>query len=327
MVIVYSILGALFGILLILFLFAFFLHHKIFGKRWEPDGIIQYYDAKSYPELEVTPVVIPTKKGTLRGNFYQYPKEESVGILVFAHGMWGSHRAYLQEIELLARNGFTVLGFDYYGTELSDGKNIKGLGNSLKSLDAAVSYIKKAYPQEKIYVMGHSWGGFAALGIAKYHPDIERIVAMSPFISEFRIYKHLLSKVLYPLIPFILLIDSFSCGRYSFVHAKKVLKTTRVKTYILHSKDDTMVPYKISTEVLQKKLNQPNIQYEIVDNKRHNPDYSLEALEYTKEAFTELNSIKDANQKLEFRKNLDYHKMGELDENVFHHIITFLKKE
>ncbi|MDE5856306.1 MAG: lysophospholipase, partial [Anaeroplasmataceae bacterium] len=274
-------LGVIAGLILLLLMLSAIIHHQSFGKRWEPDGIVKYYGLEDYPKLLDENIEISTKKGKLRGKLYLYPKEKYKGILVFSHGMWGSHRAYFQEMEILARNGFKVLGIDAYGTELSDGKNIKGLGNSLMTLDRAVTYVKTTYPNEKIYVMGHSWGGFAAANIAKYHKDIKAIVAMSPFVSVSRILKHQLPKILYPTIPFLILIDALHCGKYSFANARKTLKKSSVNTLIIHSRDDQMVPYTKATGYLQKHIEKENIQFYIVDGKKHNPDYTLEALSYT----------------------------------------------
>ncbi|MDE7213725.1 MAG: lysophospholipase, partial [Anaeroplasmataceae bacterium] len=321
MLALYITLGVVIGPLMILVLFASLIHHKSFGKRWDPDGIIQYYGLKDYEGLEEETIEIPTKKGKLRGKLYFYTKEEYKGIFIFSHGMWGSHRAYIQEMEILARNGYKVLGIDAFGTESSDGKNIRGLGNSLLTLDYAVSYIKRAYPKEDIYVMGHSWGGFAAANIAKYHKDIQAIIVMSPFISIARILKHQLPALLYPTIPFLVLIDAMHCGKYSFANAKTTLKNTIVPTLIIHSKDDPMVPYKTATGYLQKHIKNQFVSYDIVDGKKHNPDYTIEALTYTQAAFTKIKEIENKTERLEYRKNLDYHKMGELDENVFNDIL------
>ena len=41
--------------------------------------------------------------------------EKYKGILVFSHGMFANHEAYLQDIEYLAKNGYKVIGFDYFG--------------------------------------------------------------------------------------------------------------------------------------------------------------------------------------------------------------------
>lgn len=324
MIYVYISIGVILGILLLCFFFAFLIHRKTFGKRWNPDGIVKYYTKEEFIGLESEKVEIPTKRGILRGFFYKYPQKAQDKILVFAHGMWGSHQAYLQEIELLAQAGFTVLGFDYYGTESSDGKNIVGLANSLKSLECAIGYVKKNFPNSKIYVMGHSWGGFAASSIAKFHPDLAGIVSMSGFISSKMIYKHLLPKPIHFVIPFLILFDSIKCGGYSYTKVVRVLKNSKVPTLILHSKDDTMVPYLASTAVIQKKVSNPRIHYHIVDGKRHNPDYKKEALDYAIEVHKELQQLKTEEERLKYRKNINYHKLGEIDLDVFSVITDFL---
>lgn len=324
MLVFYCILGAILFLFILFFIIAILIHHRIFGSRYEPDGIIKYYSVKEYNNFKEESVEITTKKGVLRGKFYFYPQKDIKGILVFSHGMWGSHIAYLQEMECLARNGFKVLGIDAFGTELSEGKNIKGLGNSLLTLNLVMDYVKKMYPCENIYVMGHSWGGFAAANIAKYQKDIKAIVTMSPFISVIQILKHQVPKLLYPTLPFLLILDAIFCGKYSFANARKTLKDTKIPTLILHSRDDQMVPYVSSTGLLEKKLHNPYLKYLIVDGKKHNPDYSVEALEYTKEAFAKLRNMTNKEDILMYRKNLDYHKMGELDEQVFADILDFL---
>lgn len=323
MEIVFIILGSILGILLLVFLLALYIHHKVFGKRYEPDGIIRYYSENDFLGIEVEVLEIPYKKKYLRGKLYSYPEKIKKGIVIFSHGMWGSHCAYVQEIERLAKNGFKVLGIDAYGTELSDGKSILGLGNSLLTLDNTIPYIKKIYPNEKIYIMGHSWGGFAASNIAKYH-RVEKIVAMSPFISVFKTYKLLLPKFLYPTLPFLVLIDAIKCGKYSFANTNRTLKSTQVDTLVLHSLDDPMLPFKKTTGRIQRKNINPHVCFHIVDGKKHNPDYTYEALRYTEEAFKKLRDIANAEEKLTYKKGLDYHKMGELDEKVFDVILDFL---
>lgn len=317
-------LGVFAGLLFLLFLVSFIIHHRVFKNRYEPDGITKYYTLEDFPNLKGEDVAIPTKRGILRGLLYSYPELPSRGILVFSHGMWGSHSAYVQDIEFIARQGFSVLGFDYYGTERSDGKNIKGLGNSLYSLNEAIKYVKKRFPKEPIYVMGHSWGGYAALGIAKYHKDIKGIVAMAPFISLTQILSHMLPKGLRICIPFLLFIDTLHCGRYSLVQATKILKKTNIPILILHSKDDGMIPFSKSTEVLMKKVLKENVKYYIVDQKGHNPEYADEAVAYMKASFQKLNFMA-AEEKTDYRKTLDYHKMGKLDLQVMERITDFLK--
>lgn len=314
------------GIIALILAVSLIIYYKAFGKRWEPDGIIKYYSIDEYENFKGDDISITTKKGVLRGKRYYYQNDSYKGIIVFSHGMWGSHQAYIQEIEILAAHGYYVLAIDAYGTELSDGKAIKGLGNSLFVLDEAIKYAKKYFNPKDIYVMGHSWGGYAALNISNIHNDINKAVIMSPFISIKAILKVFIPKYLYICIPFLILFDYFYFGKYSLYNGQESVKMTKIKTLILHSRDDKVIPYNKSTLLLEKAGNS-NVSFYIVDGKNHNPDYSLAAINYTKECANRLNGIKEKELKLAYKKSLDYHKMGEIDMDVFKAILDFLEGE
>lgn len=323
---IHILISIILGIILLIFSVSLIIYYKVFGKRWEPDGIIKYYSIDDYINFKSEDISIQTKKGILRGKKYYYQNDNYKGIIIFSHGMWGSHRAYIQEIEILAANGYYVLAMDAYGTELSDGKAIKGLGNSLFVLDEAIKYTKLYFDSKDIYVMGHSWGGYAALNISNIHNDINKIVIMSPFISVKDVLKTFLPKFLYICIPFLLLFDYINFGKYSLYNGKKSLKNTNIKTLILHSRDDLVIPYYKSTYLLEK-INNENTLFYIVDGKNHNPDYKSSAVLYAKECINEIKNIKDKDLKLAYKKSIDYHKMGQIDTDTFKIILEFLKGE
>ena len=82
---------------------------------------------------------------------------------------------------------------DYEGAESSDGKDIRGFGNSLRCTDYVIRVIKNN-PELKdrdIYVVGHSWGGFAASNIAGIYKDIKGVVPLSPVIGVSRTHSSL----------------------------------------------------------------------------------------------------------------------------------------
>ena len=48
-----------------------------------------------------------------------------------------------------------------------------------------INYLRQRFSQEKIYLMGHSWGGFLALKLASDHPELLRAcIAVSPMINQ-----------------------------------------------------------------------------------------------------------------------------------------------
>lgn len=320
--IILMILAILLLICLIYLLICSFIHNKIFGSRCDPNEIIKYYEASDY-NLNKKPFQAKyNKKEYLRGFYYYNDNTNYDKIIVISHGMWGNHQAYMQEIGYFVTNNYFVLGFDYYGTNLSDGKNICGLGNSLKCLDKAISQVKIDYPNIDIYVFGHSWGGYAASNILKYHGDIKKVVALSGFISIKRITKTLLPKKVFIFRPGLLFIDFIHCHKYSLAKSNKTLANSKSNVLIVHSKDDNMVNFDYHTKYLMDNLQNENIKYLILENRKHNPDYSLDAINYMSQVYTKLNSLNESDKK-EYLKTVDFKKMGVLDLDIMNQILAF----
>lgn len=314
------IIGVILLVILICLIGGIVLHNKIFNHRFDLDGIIKYYTVEEYDGLKADKVEFKVDKNILRGYFYHYDCEYKA-VIIFAHGMWSSHKAYLQEIALLAQNGYLVLGFDYVGTDLSDGKSLKGFTNSVESLDHAIKFVKNLNMNLDIYVMGHSWGGYTSLAITKFHPDIKKVVSMAPFISVKQLLKYMVPKYLRFIAYFIWFIDYLQCRKYAKINLLRDLNDYHGQALIIHSKDDSMVNYNSHTKKLEDIFSN-KFDFLIVDNKNHNPDYTLEAINYTKSVFSKMKEIPKA-EVVNYRKSLDYHKMGEIDLEVFNVILNF----
>lgn len=318
------ILSSLLVVFLLLLLLSYILHNKVFGNRFTPDPLITFYTKEEF-NLNSTSVEIKAKKEVIRGAFYYYDNPIDDKIIIYAHGMWSSTKAYIQDIEFLCKAGYMVLGFDYIGTDLSSGKSIKGLSNGLKSLDYVIKYIKDNYQNKDIYVIGHSWGAFNTINSTKYHKDIKKVVAMAPFVSIAKVFKGMLPKKLRLLIPFIVLVEFFKCGKYAMANSLKSLNKYKGKAYILHSKNDNTISYKDSTLYIQNKTKNKNIKYNIVDNKYHNPNYSDSAINNLV-SYSKSLSGKSKEEIIEIKKNTDFHKLGELDIDIMNDIVNFLNQ-
>lgn len=310
-------------ILLIGFGFAIHYHKKLFGNRWQPDGIVSYYDVNDFKGLEKKFVEFKRKNITLRGFIYSYSNSYYKGVVVFCHGMWGSHKAYLQEIERLARDGFLVLGYDALATDLSDGKKIGSLTESLISLDYAIRYVKQTYPRYDIYTMGHSWGGYATSNILKYHNDLKCVVSMSPFISVWKMFDSLLPKMFKFFMPFLMVLEFINAGKYALSNALDACQNTKCNVLVIHSKDDNMCKYDYHTKYLEDNLKNENVKFLILDNKKHHPDYAIEAIEYMDIVNKEMKRYKK-HELVIYRKSLDYKLMGKLDDKIISEILLFL---
>jgi len=75
---------------------------------------------------------------------------------------------------VLSKN-FTVCYFDYRGTGLSYSDDIciddMTTARYLEDVDAVTDYLRERFSQDKIYILGHSFGTYIALNTVKLHPE------------------------------------------------------------------------------------------------------------------------------------------------------------
>lgn len=311
-------------VLMIFYMIAGILIHKfIFGKRFVLNSNTKTYTPEGLG-LNKKEISFDVDGNLINGFIYSKGTTKSDSLIIVCHGMWSTHLSYMQDIGYLCDKGYEVLSFDYTGTDISEGINIVGFGESAKCLDKAIDYIltMDQYKERKIYVYGHSWGGYAATNIVKFKPQITGIIALAPAISFGRVLKGLLPKILWPAIPIILVVDRIKTQKYGCLTAKRSLKGYKGKVFILHSANDSMCKYKYTTEVLKKKY--PNLKYYITNGKNHNPNYSINAISLMNEYFTNLKKL-SKDDLSEYMKSVDYLAMGELDEEVMERIIKFIE--
>ena len=272
---------------------------------------------------------------TLKGYFYYYDNPKKSKLIVFEHGMFGGHRSYMREIEVLARNGFLVYAYDHTGCMESGGEGTGGFAQSLRDSNEVISELKRVDELKgyDIYVMGHSWGGFATLNVPRFHPDIKKIVALSGFISpKVVIYQHL-GGFLKVFAGKIYKSEVLKNPDYMEISAIDTLKNVETKALIVHSPNDHMVNYKKNFLKLKKELSgKENIEFLSVENTRHNPTYTPSAVKLKEDFFKKL---KKAGKKKQlstkesaeaFRDQFDWYGMTDQNTEVWDKIFEFLKK-
>ena len=73
--------------------------------RQEISNAIFYFSAKDFDGLHKDPYLFDTAAGNrLQGYFYYYDNPIQGRLIVFDHGMGAGHRAYMREIEILAKH-------------------------------------------------------------------------------------------------------------------------------------------------------------------------------------------------------------------------------
>ena len=310
---------------------------KSFNKfltRFDELPYLQYFRYTDFPSLKAKPYTFKSQENTLKGYFYSYDDYDKDIIVILCHGISGGHSAYLHEIETIAKAGFLVLGYDNTGCIESEGKNIGGLGASLKDLDNAIISLKKndKYKDKKIYVVGHSWGGYAASNIYNFE-QVDKVVAISPFISLKQEYNDLFHGLRKIAIPRVLQLEGRHLGKkYVKSTAVNALNNAFGKALVIHSEDDRVVKYKTTTAVLQKKVINPNVTYLIVNDKDHHPQYTKEATNYFNETFDTFNKLvaehklDSLESKKEYFAPVNFKNLVTQDKEVWEKIISFLKQ-
>ena len=115
---------------------------KNFLRRCDDTGTAFYFSAADFPGLVSEPFSFPSSKGhTLSGSFYHYDNPIPGRLVVFDHGMGNGHRAYMREIERLARAGYLVFSYDHTGCMESGGADPNGMAQSLCDLNDCIRTI------------------------------------------------------------------------------------------------------------------------------------------------------------------------------------------
>jgi len=307
---------------------------NLFIRNDNPNGIF-YFTAEDFPGLRAEPYAFKSQMGhDLKGWFYFYADPIPGRLLVFDHGMGNGHRAYLREIERLAKAGYLVYSYDHTGCMESGGESTNGFAQSLKDLDDCISALKNepALRDRTISVMGHSWGGFSTMNITALHPKITHVVSMSGFVSVQRMLEQLFPGIMKGFQKPLYEVESRSNPEYVGFDAIQSLGKTNGKVLLVASSDDKVVQKTHHFDVLQQALSKKeNIRFLVTENKGHNPSYTCNAVCYKDAFFAEFQrnvkkkKLETAAQQEAFMSRFDWKRMTEQDETVWSEILNHLQ--
>ena len=299
--------------------------------RQDGNPLLHYYSASDFPGLQRTPFDFEGNNGQkLQGYFYYYENPRRDRLILFDHGMGYGHVAYMKEIELIARRGYTVFAYDHTGCRESEGESIVGFAQSLCDLDYAVNAVRtvEGYRDVPISVIGHSWGGFAALNISALHKDIESCVSISGFIAVERIIEQFFHGILRFYRPSVLRLEHEANPMYSLIDARKNLKDTSARILYIASDDDPTVKKEYHYDSL---VGNEKVELMLVHGKKHNPNYTSDAVSELAKmsgAMTEgmkKNSFKTPEDAEKFRTSWDWHRITAQDGELWNKIFDFIE--
>ena len=307
---------------------------NLFIRNDNPNGIF-YFSAGDFPGLQAHPFECRSSMGHgLKGYFYCYDHPVADRLVVFDHGMGNGHRAYLREIERLAKAGFLVFSYDHTGCMESGGENTNGFAQSLRDLDDVLKALKKV-PElsgRGIAVVGHSWGGFSTMNIAALHEDLTHVVSMSGFISVKIMLEQLFTGILKGAVKGLYQLEKQANPDYVEFDAVQTLGHTKAKVLLIASSNDGTVKKEHHFEVLRRALaEKENILFLLTEGKGHNPSYTCDAVRYKDDFYAAFQKavkkkkLETPQQQKEFMARFDWRRMTEQDDTVWEKIISHLQ--
>lgn len=262
------------------------------GDYSDPRFTVDYYYGHYQAEYPRTEVSFISGKNTLKG--FIYGADNDKGLLVFAHGIGSGHEEYMKELIWFVDNGWRVFAYDATGSGHSEGGGTRGLPQSALDLDAALTFAESDARLNSlpVYLMGHSWGGYAAAAVLNFNHKITGAASISGYNEPIEMIlewtEDMMGDFRYAMLPFVWIYNKSLFGKYSGLTAvdgiNRLNKPT-VPVLVIHGTEDGTIGYDKSSIISEKeKITNPNAQLLTLEGKGHNNlFYTAEALEYINE--------------------------------------------
>ncbi len=122
--------------------------------------------------------------GRIEGKYYQAAdKSAPIALVMHPHPQHGgtmNNKVTYRLFESFARNGFSVLRFNFRGVGNSEGIYDNGVGE-LSDAAAALDWLHAQNPHTNdIWISGFSFGAWIMLQLLMRRPDVKRFIAVSP---------------------------------------------------------------------------------------------------------------------------------------------------
>jgi pimeloyl-ACP methyl ester carboxylesterase len=297
--------------------------HAISRIRWDGSPAYPYFKASDFGVNE-KPFFFYSGPWKLQGSRYAFGPGPYKAILVVFHGIGSGRNAYVKPICLFAKEGYLVYAFDYTGCMQSEGPYIYGLGQVGKDQKAFFDWLDQDPEAQGLdrFVLGHSWGGYAALLASNPVYKVKKIISIAGFNRVSDEYKAIIpqlkSKLLLFLTRFYLWVR---LGKWGDKKASDVVRKSACSILYIQGDKDNVVPLSVGTESLKKELPyQKNITFKIVPGRGHQCFLSIESEDYVNYCFDHKLNSPEGDQKL--RMNLE--KAGEENKELVQTMFDFL---
>ena len=262
---------------------------KSFGRGEYPDKnltatwLYDHYE-NAYPRDEVS---FQSGENTLKGFIYGAGSKK--GLIVFSHGIGSGHELYLGLITRLVDCGWSIFAYDCTGSGYSEGEGTNGLAQSLIDLDKALDFAENDSRTKNMdkYLLGHSWGGYAAAAVLNFDHEIKASVSMSGYNTPYAELAEscgnsygIASKVLNPLV---WTYNKIKFGDNSSWAAVDGINKSGIPVLVIHGENDEVIKYDGASIIAQReKITNPKAEfYTFSEEKRCSHNSYFNTKEYT----------------------------------------------
>jgi len=122
---------------------------------------------------------------------FVYGMENDKGLVVISHGLGGTADAYFSLIMFFVDKGWRVFAFNNTGVAGSEGRNMRGLSQSVIDLDAALAFVEgtSEFNDLPVMLLGHSWGGYAVCAVLSLGRNVNAVVSAAAFNCPGEIFR------------------------------------------------------------------------------------------------------------------------------------------
>lgn len=206
------------------------------------------------------------------------PEGEVKGAVICLSGIENpSVTAFYGHAREFRKLGLTTLMLDVRGHGESDGDRICLAYHETSDVKAVTEYIKKAYSDIPVIVMGVSMGGAIAIRSIGENADIDALVSMSAFSSLQDFIGYQFGRFTSPVLSAPAKITTalyagikFDCNGFKDTPLKAISKLNGRPALLMHSRKDSQVPF-LCFEKLTKKasLVTKDLRTYVVDGDEH----------------------------------------------------------
>ena len=293
--------------------------------RYDKEVGVPYYSAEDFKGFHREAYTFNNSKGIeIHYFYYYYDNYRTDRIILFCPGLGPGHASYMAEIETLARRGYKILTIDYTGCGESKGEYMGSMNFPTRDVMEMLDLLKL---EQEIIVVGHSLGGFTALKVASLRKEITKVVVMSPIIA---IKPMILRASKSKFITFwIMKYEQRVSKPYYKIDLSTYLGSTTDDILFIQSIDDPMVPYETSLKIAED-ANNPHIKTIKMEGRKHNPNYTEEAVQYMNQVFGAFNrrvmdkKIANDDERIAYFKDVSIARLTEQDQKLFDQIFDFI---